>query len=259
MKEAIKPTFSSLRPEATCLDSIANCVCNDIYRADRSVVDLIVNTYNSITKEPLVGTEVTLLPKLYNKESQLDEEGFEYFFGLDFENGYEIKGVKEGYSLAEETVDTYGDNTSRTIKRDLYLTPNVELDALVFDQRSGEPLNGVTVELYKLDDNGLVESKIELDQNNFNFPLDWMNKYRIVANKEGYLPDTVDVYTDNIPVVPTSLLENLFLCRQPFANYPFIALYFDNDFPKIAGKDERLAVNNYEETYRNYSTEQKKR
>ena len=251
--------FSSNRKGATCIDTMSNCVCNDIYKADRAIVELIVNTYNAITKEPLKGTEVALIPKTTDKEVQLDETAYEYFFGLEFENGYDIKGVKEGYTSAEDAVNTFGINSTETLTRDLFLTPNVEVDALVFDQRSGEPLNGVTVELYVLDDYGLVQSKIELDKNNFNFPLDWLKKYRIVATKDGYIPDTVDVYTDNIPVVPTSLLENLFLCRQPFANYPFLALYFDNDFPKIAGKDEYKAVNNYEETYRNYTTEQKRK
>jgi len=250
--------FSSNRPGANCLDTLQNCVCNDIYKAGRPVVDLIVKTYNAITKEPLEGTTVTLLPKLLDEESQLDEEENEYYFGLDFENEYGIKGVKEGYSMDESSATTVGDNTSRTITKELFLTPNVEVDALVFDQRSGEPLNGVTIELYTLDDNGLVESKIELDKNNFNFPLDWKKKYRIVAKKEGYISDNVDVFTDGIPVVPTKLLENLFLCRQPFANYPFIALYFDNDFPKMAGKDRRLAINDYEDTYRNYANDQKR-
>lgn len=250
--------FSSNRPGANCLDSMQNCVCNDIYKAGRPVVDLVVKTYNAITKEPLEGTTVTLLPKLLDEESQLDDVNNEYYFGLDFENEYGIKGIKEGYTMDEASATTVGDNTSRTITKELFLTPNVEIDALVFDQRSGEPLNGVTLELYTLDNNGLVESKIELDKNNFNFPLDWKKKYRIVAKKDGYLSDEVDVVTNGIPVVPTKLLENLFLCRQPFANYPFIALYFDNDFPKMAGKDRRLAINDYEDTYRNYANDQKR-
>ncbi len=250
--------FSSNRVGATCLDSLNNCVCNDIYKAGRPVVDLIVKTYNAITKEPLEGTMVELLPKEYDPESKLDEEANEYYFGLEFENGYQVKGSKEGYTYDEAVADTYGDNTSRTITKELYLTPNVEVDALVFDQRSGEPLNGVTLELITLDNNGLVESKIELDKNNFNFPLDWKKKYRIIAKKDGYISDEVDVYTEGIPVVPTKLLENLFLCRQPFANYPFIALYFDNDFPKMTGKDRRIAMSDYEQTYKNYATEQKR-
>lgn len=263
--------FSTNRKGSNCIDSTLTCVCPDIVEVKRPVIDLIVNTYNSITKEKLSGVRVELMPDQYDPEAQLDLDLNKYFFGLTFGNDYKIKGTKEGYTFDEDLTDTQGARKARTIEKDLFLTPKVDLSTLVFDKRTGEPLNGAKVVLEAIGADGVIE-RFDVNKNNYEFDLDWRKEYRVVASKEGYTTATVDVMTKGIPVVPTSLSENLFLCRLPFAEYPFLAMYFDNDYPKCLGQGPKdpdyikcvgqanlIANADYETTYLNYSTEEKRK
>ena len=261
--------FSSNRPGGICKDTTtAECICDDIYAANVPYVDLIVETYNSITQEELTQTVVTLGKEgIKAVESQGPENKFNFFYDIDFQEAYTVNGNKEGYNPDAADFDTYERTESGTIVKKLYLTPLIDVLATTVDKSTGLALNGVTVQLVE-EPTATLDSKTQYDSNEFGYDLNFKKRYYLIASKPGYTSDKVEVFTDNIPVEPTHLERILRLCKEPFGDFPTIALYFDNDYPKIRKtwnkETSRNTIiggqteTNYEEVYRLYTTDSRK-
>ncbi len=261
--------FSSNRPGGICKDTTAaECVCDDIYATNVPYVDLIVETYNSITREELTETVVTLGKEgIKTVESQGPENKFNFFYDIDFQEAYTVNGSKEGYDPDATDFDTYERTESGTIVKELYLTPKIDVLAKTIDKSTGEPLNGVTVQLVE-EPSATLDSKTKYDSNEFDYGLNFKKRYYLIATKPGYSSAKVEVFTDDIPIVPTHLERILRLCKEPFGDFPAIALYFDNDYPKIRktwNKETSRNIiiggqteTNYEEVYRLYTAESRK-
>lgn len=87
---------------------------------------------------------------------------------------------------------TYMDAESEMCCHDIY---SVELDifidlfALTFNKETGEPLTGVTIELYEIDENGerkLITTVTNEEGNDYLFPLEKDKNYLIAARREGF-------------------------------------------------------------------------
>ena len=143
----------------------------------------------------------------------------------------EVIGTKEEYIPDEAAFDTYGRTESGTIIKKLYLTPEIDVIGKSYDKVSGAPLLGTTIELVAVPDSKVLGTKQDDAKYRQEYDLEFKQRYWLIASKEGYIPDTVEVFTDDIAVVPTHLERDLFLCRRPFDTNPHIVLYFDNDIP----------------------------
>lgn len=257
-----KVYFSSNRPGGICKDETAlECVCDDIYAADAPFIDLIVETYNKLdpTME-LTQTVVNLTTSGVKSVSrpQGPNDKYTFLYDLDFNNAYNIEGTKTGYTSDGTEFDTYELTESGTIIKKLYLTPHVSVEAETYDKVTGEPLTGVTVNLMKATPITMDSTKTNFNGNDFGYGLSFKQRYLLIATKPGYLPDTVEVFTDNIPLVPTILERELRLCKKPFDTNPEIVLYFDNDIPKKRKGSAVQTNSNYKDTYNRYVADSKR-
>jgi outer membrane protein OmpA-like peptidoglycan-associated protein len=240
--------FSSNRPGSLCATGDSLCTCNDIYKVDMPKLKLEILTFNSITGEPLFGTNVNLENFISElKDSDSKPEDHFYTFGIDYQNDYGLLATKEGYSNGLGDFSTIFERTDTTIRVRLELTPKVDLNTLTYDKSTGAELTGVKVGLMILQPKPEVIDSANLSTTHqYNFGLDYYNTYMVIASKPGYTSDTTYVRTDNIDIIPTTLLTKLYLCKglDPF---PDISLYFDNDYPK-PGKRETITEKTYGQT-----------
>lgn len=113
------------------------------------------------------------------------------YFALD-------KKGSEAHFASNRAGGTYLEAEKEICCNDIY---SVELDlvidllALTFDKNTEEPLNGVRVELFEIDNDGRksIISKVQDYSNEFLFPLERGKKYLVVAEREGYAPATAEV------------------------------------------------------------------
>ena len=103
----------------------------------RPRIDLIVLTYDAISKEPLNRTAIKLDWMTFADSSQSVLNGFDSNrcdFPIDFGQEYGITAAKTNYSTAYTSFNTNGITTPTVITKELYLTPFVGLPlTLYFD------------------------------------------------------------------------------------------------------------------------------
>ena len=233
--------MSSNRPGGSCAPNDSLCVCNDIYKIPQLSVQ--VRTFHKLNGEPLFGTTVALLDKILmelDTQSKADDHQYDYFVGFD--RDYHVDGTKTRWIPDEQSFTTKGSSGGEKQIIDLYLTPEIDVDVFTFDKLSGEPLNGCKVELYAIAENGetvFIGGQKKLQNIQYNFDLEFFKKFMIVGSKdeEGYTRDTsYRTITIDIPLVPTTLTDNLYLCKKPVLPEN-VNLYFFNDEPVPRSRD----------------------
>ncbi len=98
-------------------------------------INLLVLTFDAISKLPLNGTTINLHNNLMNSDSTvfLPVMTNQAKFKIDFKQDYVVRGAKKEYSTAEDVFDTYAYSTPTNITIELYLnTFNLPL-TLYFD------------------------------------------------------------------------------------------------------------------------------
>ncbi len=232
--------MSSNRKGSIYIDPKDEICCNDVYKFEfNTQVEVLVSTFEGLTKEELAGVTVTVYEvgddgELIEIEmlTNLDDNEFPFF--LERGKKYIIEGKKDGYVVAKEELFIPEDAPDQ-ILQDLYLDPiTVDLKVLVYDLDSGLPLNGVTVQIVEISEDGsekIVQEQLNEVGNDFQFPLDRDKKYVIRAKKPAYKPlDDLELNTFDITKSETFLAE-LQLKRTGFLDYLPLAIYFDNDYP----------------------------
>lgn len=258
--------MSSNRPGGSCdpLDSL--CVCNDIYRMPQ--IFLQVRTFNKLSGDSLIGTEVVLNEANMNtpkRQSRLD--GYIYNFYVGFDKSYSFEGTKvdtietaDGIKIANwlpdmKDFDTFKAKGGDTIVVDLFLTPPVDVNVFTFNKITGEALPGCKVEIFLVDENGENEyspSQEEFNSSRYNFGLEFKKKFKIVATKDGYSTDeSYRTVTDNIKFEPTTLADELFLCKLP-PPPDSIRLYFANDEPGPHTRRDTVSETDYGQLHGSY-------
>lgn len=117
-----------------------------------------------------------------------------YYMELDNEEGaYFASNRSGGYFIDEDREACCND-----IYRAEFLEIDIDLLAMVLDKLSREDLNGATVTLVDLSDPENPRGMTNLDGNDFYFPLERARDYVVVAEKEGYFPDSAMISTKRI-------------------------------------------------------------
>ncbi|MEM9991245.1 MAG: hypothetical protein AAF738_05735, partial [Bacteroidota bacterium] len=147
---------------------------------------------------------------------------------------YVLEGKKDGYVVAEEKLFIPEDAPDQ-ILQDIFLEPiSIDLQVLVYDLDSGLPLEGVTVQIVEVDEDGvenIVQEQINEIGNDFEFPLDRDKRYLIRASKPAYRPlEDLELTTFDL-VKSEKFLAEVQLKRTGFLDYLPLAIYFDNDYP----------------------------
>ncbi|MFT5385477.1 MAG: hypothetical protein ACI81W_002885, partial [Saprospiraceae bacterium] len=239
--EGSKAYLSSNRKGATCDDENGLCGCNDIFEVP--LIKIKVLTYNKLTcdenKEncdPLLGTTITF-KELKSQKPQLQpkSDNNEYDYSGKFNLEYQVDAKLDLWIFDDSLFNTMNVQGGSVIEIPLYLTPAVELDALTFNKITNEPLAGVKVELYEVENDLYAEydsltAQEDRQSIQYNYGLSFGKKYMVVGSKDGYSRDTFFVTTQDIPVIPTKLLDKLYLCKVP-PGPELVKLYFYNDEP----------------------------
>lgn len=139
----------------------------------------------------LAGTEV----KFYDNSGKLletveaDSKGY-YSFTAEPDKNYRLSGEREKYTKGENTASTR--NTAETVRADVILEkiPDLRLRILVTDKNTGEPIEGVSIQLTDQVNSKQMnfstaasgDYKMNLAKKKINDEL----RYEIACNKKGY-------------------------------------------------------------------------
>jgi hypothetical protein len=129
----------------------------------------------------------------------------------------------------------------------------VDFEALAFDDLSNNPLDGVTFQLINLDDKKSTV-KTNMDANNFTSILDFDFRYKIVATKTDYYPDSLEFNTLDLLDEPFhKILRELRLAPRDYLRFLPTVLYFDNAIPApISASDKEITNERYADLYTRY-------
>ena len=171
---------------------------------------------NSENQQSLENVTVYLFQNDILKESQTISKNVKFNFEVNCNESYKIIAQKEGFLKGEIELKT--DNKNNTeISKTLYLTPiecNQLITGTVLNSENQQSLESVTVSLFQ--NNILKESQTISKNAKFNFEVNCNETYRIVAQKEGFLKDEIELKTDtkNNPEISKTLYLTPIICNQ---------------------------------------------
>ena len=150
---------STRRPEQDTEEGNTPMCCPDIYEVNYiNEVDLVVQTFNYCSREPLAGVEVTITNTTngYNEPvgSNLDETAYEYRFeNVSFDRYLKATGARAGYIYDDSTGSTFFTICEDTeVYLQLYLKPLPRANVVVkvYDECTREAIPGAEVILNSL-------------------------------------------------------------------------------------------------------------
>ena len=226
--------FASNREGSLYLDPTEEACCNDIYKVDVLKVNLLAYVFDASTRDSLPGAKVSLYkkggPEMVSQ--QIDTRS-SYLFGLDPGFEYMAIATKPGYYPDTVYFTTKDLKDNSDIVKLFYLkSKELDLDVLTFAKKSGLPLNGTTIRIIDMDDPS-KEQLIQLTEatNRHIFPIERGKRYKIIATKKGFAPDTVMLNTKDIADNVNRIEQKLYLGKGSLEDYLPIELFFDNDEP----------------------------
>lgn len=226
--------FSSNRTGSAFIDKASEACCYDIYKAAKGKQDIILNalTFDAFSEEELKGAAVRVIDVETEKNVgyKINPVDNDHFFTIEKAKEYIIIGEKLGYKSDTIQLSTVG-VTEDTIIRKLYLEPNtkLDLDVLVFDERTLKELRGATVSIENLSDLSDITTLENIHGNDFNLQVKRNTKYRITVSKDGYESSSVILDTAG---ATGKITKKIYLRKQENLNlFLPLTLYFDNDSP----------------------------
>ena len=190
--------FSSNRPDSSAIfwDSAKEYCCNDIYKFELPLIDLLARTFNLKDSLALVGATVELYEVGLDGEEILvdkltNNDNNKFPFSIERGKKYRLKATKNGFSsdLAEIDTEDPKFKGKTTIEQDLYLDPSMDLIVNTWHSLDTTPLTQVRVQLYEITPDGpqLVSSGITLQSNNVTFPVERGRKYMVTGLRPGFI------------------------------------------------------------------------
>lgn len=249
-----KGLLSSNRKGSFYIDELQEACCNDIYDLilEPPVLKLLVKIVDKKTNAVLPGSKVQLINKTdpASLPNQYVTSGNgDVLLDISRNTNYEILAENAGYFPNKETVSTYGLDKSQIIEKTIYLDRNVlTLHAFTFDKETQKELAQTKIILSDLTDN-TMDSSYNDKANDFHFVIKKGHSFLITAEKEGYIPESMEFSTANS--TEDSIRKDLYLAPKPLPDLIPIALYFDNDQPDIKSK-KKTTNKTYGETFTTY-------
>lgn len=226
--------FSSNRTGSAFIDESSEACCYDIYKAAKGKQEIILNalTFDEFTEEELIGASVRVIENESEKVVgyKINAVDNDHIFTIEKAKEYTIIGEKTGYASDTIQLSTVA-VTEDTIIRKLYLKPNtkLDLDILVFDERTLKELNGAVVSIENLSDPTDVTTLENLRGNDFSIQVKRNTKYRITVKKDGYESSSMILDTTG---ETGKITKKIYLRKQENLNlFLPLTLYFDNDTP----------------------------
>jgi tetratricopeptide (TPR) repeat protein len=225
--------FTSNREESATV--AGDACCYDIYKATYLPFELKTLSFDLPFQDSLPGVLFALskAPEASPNLTRFSGEKNEADFAVHRRREYMVIASKENYTPDTVYFSTNTLPTDRKFLEKLYLTPEIALAVKTFHEWTKEPLFEVLVRLYEMPGVVSKENRTGLESNESKIPVGGMRMFTIIAEKEGYLPDTAVVTVEELKSIlaGTTLYKNLFLSPADMSAYLPIALYFDNDQP----------------------------
>ena len=239
-------------------------------------VDLVLNqpapplalkalTFNNNNSNPLNGAIVQLLevePTGLKLVAEFENPtGNDHTFSLLPGKKYRVKGMKKGFTEVELSVDlTKPENYNvPLLERKLIFTRPIGqmplLEIFTYKKDTINPLPGVNIELIKyLNDQPILqEFQINVENNNYIFPITLDQKYIISATKPGFEPfmDTLTFTQLHLDPITNKIPMTLKLNPYSLDDFLPLALYFDNDRPD-SRTYRKTSTKTYPESFEQY-------
>lgn len=214
----------SVKESSTCCDDIFTIIMPE--RCD-ILIDVAVK--DKETGNPLIGATVQMIDKETGKvvDEQTNTAGNDYKFIGETGKQYEIVAIKDGQEggrepidLRKETLVAAGlDITKPMTIQEVVTVEEKGLMVQVFNKRTNQPLEGVTVVIYDAASGNPVETKTA-QGNEFTFNVPRNKDYKIFANRDGFIADTRMATQSDLGNV-----QKMYLTPPPV----FYNVYFDFD------------------------------
>jgi hypothetical protein len=243
--------FSSNRVGSSNIDEDA--CCYDVYKATILPVNLETMAYSEMTGQALDGVVFSLIEPEKPSYTRFVNEGNTTSWEVQKNKEYAVVAHKEGYLPDTVTLLTQRIPADRRYMKKLFLKPNITLAVQTYNQLSEEPLAGVSVRLIEV--RGRSEDQVIESGSGGSVLVDFKKQYMLVAEKEGYYPDTLMVTEEELrSMEPGAKLDrNFFMTPASLAGYLPLSLYFDNDQPKPGRR-----VQSYDQAVSEYLTQKEK-
>lgn len=252
--------LASNREGAYYIDSELEACCFDLYRADFQApqVELLVRVFDRFDSTDILESQVTLIDKetgkVFGPISSLNWD--DYTFKVDQFKDYQLIAQKAGYLPDTLNFDTKNERGVEITEKVLFMDKLVPLAVTVWDENTGEPINGALVKLFETVDG---EPKLLTETSN---PASHEYKFDLIRGKSYELFGTKNPLYDSATVVITSDETSIgepiekridlvqLAIRRLEKVFPLI-LYFDNDMPD-PGSRRSTTDRVYSDTYNEY-------
>jgi len=271
--DARESYFSSDRLESSYVDTQFEACCYDIYKADHAEVNIKLNaqTFIKATQDSLINATVRVIDISSGEVicEELNPTNIDHECVLQKDKEYMVIGEKYGMKSDTIYVSTKGIYESQDIVKKLFLGRDkigVNLD--IVDDKTGEPLENATVTIVDLSDPSNPDKVLENVNGKAVFDLDPNKKYKIIVEAEGYDTQTMIIDTSN-EGLGGEINKTVRMKKRDLNIYLPLALYFDNDYPKLESRavvsnksyfnKKRLATSKtYTETYTPFISKKEK-
>ena len=225
--------------------------CYDLFKVTYQNLKLNVSAFEKETETPLSEVVFTLIEE--QKDPKVKYVAADNFtdFKINRDKSYKVLAAKDGYFQDTVVVSSLDIEPHKTeIKERLHLRPmQVDLAVKVFNEFSKEPLNGVNIYLYEQTGHIRDERNTGLSANESGLKADSRQGYMIVAQKEGFAPDTIMVSAEEMSKPGTKVIKNLFLTPASMYGLLPLAIYFDNNIPPRSSAEQ---IQSYALNYESY-------
>jgi outer membrane protein OmpA-like peptidoglycan-associated protein len=244
-----KAFMVSNKPSSTFLDEEIQACCYDVYKISYipASIDLVVNTFDKYDSAALRNVRIQLVDitdidtvEYANKE----EDTANYKLKITEDRKYLVIGSKAGWISDTVKCNAIDLEDLSEITKSLYLTEIKSLEALTHERTTNVMLKGVTVELWDMNDNRLLQSTTNPDSNFFSFTLLKGKNYKLTATKNKYEPAALLISPKETAMEPV-LHRKLYLELKAIADLRKllpIRLFFENDMPDPRSESDTTAV-----------------
>lgn len=252
--------MASNRDGAYYIDSELEACCFDLYKAHHipPKMDLLVNVYDRFDTSRIDQATVTLIDMASGEDlGQITSNDIgDYNFQIDHFKEYRLISNKTGYLPDTLDFNTMDQRGIEIMEQNLYMDKLVPLHVTVWDENTGEPINGALVKLFDTTEDSiqLLAETSNPTSHEYDFELIRGRSYELFGTKN----PKYDSATVLIAEVETALGEPIekeinlvqLAIRRLEKVFPLV-LYFDNDHPN-PGTKRATTDRIYHETYEEY-------
>lgn len=247
--------FTSNREES--VSAVGESCCYDIYKGNYLPIDLKTLSFSLPDREALPGVvfSLTEAPSERGVVTRFSGDTNESDFNIRRQKKYMVIAQKEFYTPDTVYFTTNTLPKGRRFVEKLYLTPDIALAVRTYHEWTKDPLNGVQIRLFESPGIVADEKFTGADNNESKMNVGGRRMFTIIAEKEGFIPDTVVVTADELRAAKpgSTLAKNMFLSPASMSAYLPITLFFDNDQPDPRTR-ATTTQQSYDQTVNRYLT-----